>query len=81
MSDQPPTLPASESGFLQRHAVMLGTVAALTVVLILFIVLNDEKVEVDLLVATAELRLAWALLIAAAGGFLIGYILPRLRRG
>jgi uncharacterized integral membrane protein len=60
---------------------MLGTAAGLAVVLIVFIVLNGEKVEVDLIVAKAELRLAWALLIAAAGGFLIGCILPRLRRG
>ena len=77
----PPPIPPSEPGFLQRHALMLGSALALLVILIVFIVLNDEKVEVDLIVATAELRLAWALLIASAGGFIIGYILPRLRRG
>jgi len=81
MSDQPPVLPSPESGFLKRHALMLGTASGLATLLILFIVLNDEKVRVDLIVGTAELRLAWALLIAAAGGFLIGYLLPRLRRG
>ena len=79
MSDQAPIVPSPEPGFLRRHALMLGTSTTLAVVLALFIVLNGEKVEVDLIVATAELRLAWALLIAAAGGFLIGYILPRLR--
>lgn len=80
MSDQPP-IPPSDPGFLQRHAPMLAIAGALTVLLILFIVLNDDEVRVDLIVAKAELRLAWALLIAAAGGFLIGFILPRLRRG
>lgn len=77
----PPPIPPSEPGFLQRHALILGSALTLLVILILFIVLNDEEVKVDLIVAKAELRLAWALLIAAAVGFLIGYILPRLRRG
>jgi len=80
MSDQFP-VPTPEPSFLQRHALMLGLAAVLAIILILFIVLNDQKVEVDLIVATAQLRLAWALLIAAAAGFLIGYILPRLRHG
>ncbi|PZC49322.1 MAG: putative integral membrane protein [Chloroflexi bacterium] len=78
---EPPALPPSDPGFLRRHALMLLSAAALTVLLVIFIVLNDEVVTVDLIGATAELRLAWALLIAAAGGFLIGVILPRLRRG
>lgn len=76
---EPPVLTPSEPGFFQRHALMLISAAALAALLIVFIVLNDEVVTVDLIVATAELRLAWALLIASGTGFLIGIILPRLR--
>jgi uncharacterized integral membrane protein len=81
VTDQTPPPPPSTPGFLRRHAAGLGVSGAIAIVLLLFIVLNDEKVEVDLVVAMAELRLAWALLIAAGLGFAVGYIVPRLRRG
>ncbi len=79
MADVPPPL-NSEHSFLRRHALFLGGAGAVAGILIAFIALNGDTVEVDLVVATAELRLAWALLIAAGLGFLVGFLLPRLRR-
>jgi uncharacterized integral membrane protein len=48
--------------------------------LALFIVLNSEKVEIDMLLASTDIRLGWALLLAGALGFLAGLLFPRLRR-
>ncbi len=85
----PPPLPAppplaplapSEPGFLRRHAVLLVGSAAVVGILIAFILLNSEPVKVNLIVGNAEFRLAGALLISAAGGFIIGLLLPPLRR-
>ena len=83
----PPLTPAplaplapSEPGFLRRHAVLLAGSAAVVGILIAFILLNSEPVKVNLIVGKAEFRLAGALLIAAAGGFVLGLLLPPLRR-
>ena len=48
--------------------------------LVLFVAENFEVVEVRLIVWRTEARLAWALLIAGALGFVLGLLLPRLRR-
>ena len=79
MAGVPPPVD-SEPSFLRRHALFLGGAASIAAILVAFIALNGDTVEVDLVVATAELRLAWALLIAAGLGFLVGFLLPRLRR-
>ena len=83
----PPTPPApvaprapAEPGFFRRHAVLLTGSAFVVGVLIAFILLNSEPVKVNLILGTAEFRLAGALLIAAAGGFILGLLLPPLRR-
>ncbi len=83
----PPLTPAplaplapSEPGFLRRHAALLAGSAAVVGILIAFILLNSEPVKVNLIVGTAEFRLAGALLISAVGGFVIGLLLPPLRR-
>jgi uncharacterized integral membrane protein len=50
------------------------------VILVLFFVLNFQKVQVHLLVATVEMPLIIALLIAAILGLVLGWAVPRLRR-
>jgi uncharacterized integral membrane protein len=50
------------------------------VLLVLFFVLNFQKVKVHLLIATVEMPLIIALLIAAALGLALGWAVPRLRR-
>jgi uncharacterized integral membrane protein len=56
----------------------------LTIVLIaigvLFIAVNFQKVTIDFVVGETNAPLVLALLIAGVIGFLIGLILPRLRR-
>ena len=50
------------------------------VLLILFLVLNLQSVEVNLIVAKVEMPLIAALAIAAGLGALIAWALPRVRR-
>jgi uncharacterized integral membrane protein len=50
------------------------------VLLVLFFVLNFQKVKVHLLVATVQMPLVIALLIAAVLGLALGWAVPRLRR-
>jgi uncharacterized integral membrane protein len=49
-------------------------------VLLIFIVLNNDEVEVSLLVISPEMSLAFALLIAGGLGFVAGLLFPRFRR-
>lgn len=57
------------------------TIVALVVaLLIVFIAENLEVVRVRLIAWHVEIRLAWALLISAALGFIAGWLLPFLRR-
>ena len=53
--------------------------AAAGVFLFLILVLNSESVEVNFVLATAEMPLFVALAIAAALGALVGWAAPRLR--
>jgi uncharacterized integral membrane protein len=54
----------------------------IAVILLLILVLqNLQKVEVDFLFITTETPLIFALLIAGALGALIGWATPRVRRG
>lgn len=55
---------------------LFGMLLAL-LVLALFIALNFSEVRVDFLIATAEVRLAFALIFAAFMGFIAGYFAPR----
>jgi uncharacterized integral membrane protein len=48
-------------------------------ILVIFIALNFEKVDVDLVVGTQNIQLAFALIIAAVLGFIAGYFAPRMR--
>lgn len=49
-------------------------------VLVVFVALNSQEVEVKFIVGSAEMPLIFALVIAAALGALVGWALPRLRR-
>ncbi len=46
---------------------------------VLFILLNTDDVEVNLIVTTVTMSLFFALLIAGALGALVGWFLPRIR--
>jgi uncharacterized integral membrane protein len=76
MSSEPGSEPtrqdATWTGRLIVAAVVLGLV-------LLFVALNSEEVEIDLLVADTDIRLGWALLLTGALGFLAGLIFPRVR--
>lgn len=48
-------------------------------VFVLFILLNTDDVEVNLIVTTVTMSLFFALLIAGALGALVGWLLPRIR--
>jgi uncharacterized integral membrane protein len=55
--------------------------AGLGLLLVIFIGLNSQDVEVDFIFGTAEAPLIVALLIAGGLGALIGWLVPRVRRG
>jgi uncharacterized integral membrane protein len=48
-------------------------------ILVVFVALNSQEVEVNFIVGSAEMPLIFALVIAAALGALVGWALPRLR--
>lgn len=58
-----------------------GLLVVCGVLLVLFFVLNLQEVKVHLLVATVHMPLIIALAIAAVLGWLLGWAVPRLRRG
>ena len=60
--------------------VKLAVVIAALVLLLLFFVLNFDKVEINLLVFKPELPLAFALVLAALLGLVVGLLRPRGRR-
>jgi uncharacterized integral membrane protein len=49
------------------------------IVLLIFMALNSQKVEVNFIFGSAQMPLIFALLIAAALGALVGWAAPRLR--
>ena len=67
---------ASQQRSLGSQLKLAGSVLAL-VLLVIFIVLNFEKVDVDLLIGTQNIQLAFALIVAAVLGFIAGYFAPR----
>ncbi len=71
---RPPGSSKEGPGFKQWLLIVCG------VLLVLFFVLNFQKVKVHLLVATVEMPLIIALLIAAVLGLVLGWAVPRLRR-
>jgi uncharacterized integral membrane protein len=58
----------------------LVLLALAMVLLVVFVAENFVVVEVRLFFWETDARLAWALLVAALLGFVIGLLLPRMRR-
>ena len=58
----------------------LVAAAIILALLLIFVLLNSEEVEIDVLVADTDIRLGWALLLSGALGFLAGFLFPRSRR-
>ncbi|GAB4332545.1 MAG: hypothetical protein Kow0010_18530 [Dehalococcoidia bacterium] len=80
-----PLVPGKETEAIERRVrrdwtARLVTLALVLVLLVAFIAQNFETVEVRVLLFDAEVRLAYALLFAAALGFGVGLLFPRLRR-
>jgi uncharacterized integral membrane protein len=63
----------------ERGARFYITIIAIVLAAI-FILQNTQKVEVKFFFSTSNLPLIFALLLAAALGFVIGLALPRFRR-
>ena len=59
--------------------IRLGAIVVVLVILIVFIAVNFDEVDIDLLVAQPSLPLAFALIIAAVLGFGAGYFAPHRR--
>lgn len=77
MSERPPA--QADTGERTWRGRLIG--AAIVVgVLLLFVALNSGEVEIDIIVASPDMRLGWALLLAGGLGFLGGLLFPRLRR-
>lgn len=70
---QRPLAPSKEPNWKRR------ALAAGAVVLLIFMALNSQKVEVNFIFGSAQMPLIFALLIAAALGALVGWAAPRLR--
>lgn len=77
MADPTRPLPAHSGGrepnWKRRALVVVGAV------LVLFMALNSQKVEVNFIFGSAQMPLIIALMIAAALGALVGWAAPRLR--
>lgn len=66
--------------FTNRRLAVLVVVAVVLALLVLFVADNFVLVEIRLIVTRVEMRLAWALLIAALGGSIIGFVSGRFLR-
>jgi uncharacterized integral membrane protein len=73
---QPAALPRRRRGIIEQ--IRIGLLVLIGIALLLFILLNYDRVEVQLLFWNPQLRLAWALLGAAFLGFVAGWLVPRL---
>lgn len=79
MADQTPAQPGG--GRSKRPDWKTWLAIAAGIILILFIGLNSQEVEVKFIVGTTTTPLIVALLIAGGLGALIGWLVPRVRRG
>jgi uncharacterized integral membrane protein len=70
----------AEPNWLRQQAARLIAGAVVLVLLLVFVLQNGDQVQVRLIAWDVDLRLAWALLIAAAFGAVLGWLLPKLRR-
>ena len=63
-----------------RRMLALVATAVLLGLLTLFVADNFVLVNVRIIAIDIPMRLAWALLIQAVGGFALGYLISHLRR-
>ena len=63
-----------------RRMLALVATAVLLGLLTLFVADNFVLVDVRIIAIDIQMRLAWALLIPAIGGFALGYLTRHLRR-
>lgn len=78
MADRPGARGAGRRG--EGMSAKRWVLAICAVLLVLFFVLNFQQVKVHLLVATVDMPLIIALVIAAFLGLALGWAVPRLRR-
>jgi uncharacterized integral membrane protein len=71
------SLPQPEKGGTNWRNWLIGVVV---VILVIFVLLNFQTVKVNFIVGTTQTPLIVALLIAAALGALVGWLLPIVRR-
>jgi uncharacterized integral membrane protein len=72
--------PARGSRPSNRTIARLAGATVAVLLLLVFVFQNGRDVRLRFLFWEADLRLAWALIVAALLGVLIGIALPRLRR-
>ena len=77
MAEHDPTRPQRAQD--RSWKLWAGLVALL--VLVIFVVQNSQEVTVDFLFTTTTTPLIFALVFAGALGALVGWLLPRVRRG
>ncbi len=77
MADRSPISgPGAKQGTDWHRWVLVGGL----LILVLFMLLNSQKVTVHLIFTTVHMPLIFALLIAAVLGALVGWAVPRFRR-
>ncbi len=69
-----------ETRILGRTWPQLAVQVGALVLLVVFVLQNTNRVEIDFIFWTINTRLIWALLVAAALGFLVGVFRLRYRR-
>jgi uncharacterized integral membrane protein len=76
VADHDPTEPRGQG---TNWKLWAGVVAL--IILVVFVVQNSQEVTVDFLFTTTTTPLIFALLFAGVLGALVGWLLPRVRRG
>ena len=77
MADRDPTKTRRQ----QERSWKLWAALVALLVLVIFVVQNSQEVTVDFLFTTTTTPLIFALLLAGVLGALVGWLLPRVRRG
>jgi uncharacterized integral membrane protein len=73
------TLTQSPTSNTRTRNLKIGSMVAALVILVLFIALNFQSIEVEFLIFQASIRLAFALILTAVLGFIIGLASAHIR--